>query len=243
VDPDYGIAYENLYRLHWWWRAREEVITRTLARFRPPNGWDGILDVGCGDGLSFDWLGRFGKVIHGVEIDPRLVRQEGPLRDRIHLGPFDDTYEPPMAFSLITMLDVVEHMEDPAGALRRAGSVARPGGDLLITVPAFRALWTAHDELNHHYVRYTKQSLRTLVESVGVRVLHDEYFFHWVAPAKLITRFKEQLVGPSASVIPTVPAGWINHSLIALSRAERLLPDWLRPPFGSSLLMMGRFPE
>lgn len=243
MDPEYGGAYENLFNHHWWWRAREDFISTTLSRFKPQGGWDGILDVGCGNGLSFGWLSGFGRPVYGVEVDRRLVRDDNPQRDRIHVGRFDASYQPPMSFSLVTMLDVVEHMENPSEALLRARAVSRPGGHLLITVPAFQTLWTSHDEINHHYTRYTKRTLASLLDSIGLRVLHDQYFFHWVAPAKLVTRVKERVFGTSSPSIPKVPTGWLNKTLLTISRAEQLLPSWTKPPFGSSLLLMGRFPE
>lgn len=61
-------------------------------------------------------------------------------------------------YSLILMLDVLEHLEDPVGALQHAVDLLTPEGTLLITVPAFMALWTNHDVLNHHLTRYTKRS-------------------------------------------------------------------------------------
>ena len=63
MDPEYGLAYRELYRRHWWWRAREELIVRTLRSLRPPAAGRGTtLDVGCGDGLLFDRLAEFGAV-------------------------------------------------------------------------------------------------------------------------------------------------------------------------------------
>jgi 2-polyprenyl-3-methyl-5-hydroxy-6-metoxy-1,4-benzoquinol methylase len=241
VDPDYGIAYEDLYRRHWWWRARERLIALVLERFAPDSGWEGILDIGCGNGLTFDCLEQFGTCVHGIEADRRLVSEDGPHRHQIHVGPFDATYEPPVVFSLVTMFDVLEHIEDPLSALERVRSLASPNANLFVTVPAFSSLWTSHDDLNHHHVRYTRGTLKKLMHAAAVKVLHMEYFFHWVAPAKLVVRLKERVAGVSSASVPTVPPMMINRLLYGLSRSEQMLPSSMKPPFGSSLLLMGQF--
>ena len=61
MDPTYGANYEELYRRHWWWRAREAAILHELARLKPAGGWRRILDVGCGNGLFFDRLSELGR--------------------------------------------------------------------------------------------------------------------------------------------------------------------------------------
>lgn len=241
MDPDYGAAYEDLYRRHWWWRARERLLERTLSRFAPVTGWESILDVGCGNGLAFDFLRRFGKEVRGIELDAELVSGDGPDRDLIHVGPLDETYEPPFSFSLITMLDVLEHIENPLPVLERARSVACAEASLLVTVPAFRGLWTSHDEMNRHYTRYTRSTLKEIVGSSGVNVLHLEYFFHWLAPAKLAVQAKERLTGPARATVPTVPPGPVNRLLYGVSRCEQMIPSAVKPPFGSSLILMGQF--
>ncbi len=160
MRSDYGEAYREIYERHWWWRAREAIILDVTGRRLVVRGSQQILDVGCGDGLFFDQLLKFGEV-QGVESTAELVDPNGQHRSRIHVGPFDESFEPGERFSLILMLDVLEHMEDPVAALRKAWSLLVPGGTLLITVPAFMLLWTQHDVLNHHLVRYTKSSIRT----------------------------------------------------------------------------------
>ncbi|HYT94425.1 MAG TPA: class I SAM-dependent methyltransferase, partial [Gemmataceae bacterium] len=72
MNPEYAAAYRNLYERHWWWRAREAMLVREIEVHQPVGGWGKVLDVGCGDGLFFDELARFGEV-WGVESDESLV--------------------------------------------------------------------------------------------------------------------------------------------------------------------------
>jgi 2-polyprenyl-3-methyl-5-hydroxy-6-metoxy-1,4-benzoquinol methylase len=238
VDPEYGRRYHELYERHWWWRAREEVILDALRRLQPASGWRSILDVGCGDGLFFDRLAEFGEV-EGVEPAAELVSEAPERRERIHVGPFDERYQPGRRFRLVLMLDVLEHLDDPAGALRHAASLLEADGTMLVTVPAFRALWTAHDDFNHHRARYTKRSMSELAASAGVSIVRMEYFFHWTFPVKLAQRVVEALMHstPKPAVVPPPP---VNATLHGLSRLERVLLGPLRLPFGSSLLVIAK---
>lgn len=236
--PDYGRSYRALYEAHWWWRARERWILRALARRRPPRAGGAALDIGCGDGLFFDRLAALGYEVEGVESDAALVDPRGAHRARITVGPFDERFRPGKRYALIVMLDVLEHLHDPLGALRHAVSLLEPDGVFLATVPAFMALWTTHDVLNQHVTRYTRRALRSLAERAGMRVDHARYFFHWLAPLKLVQRGAEAVTHPAPRP-PRVPPSWINRSLYGLSLLEQRALGALPLPFGSSLLLVG----
>jgi 2-polyprenyl-3-methyl-5-hydroxy-6-metoxy-1,4-benzoquinol methylase len=240
VDADYGARYRELFHRHWWWRARERVILDALRAHQPRAGWRNVLDVGCGDGLFFDELARLPgvRLVEGVEPAADLVSRDGPHRARIHVVPFDASFDPGRRYSLVVMLDVLEHLPDPAASLRHALSLLEPDGVFLATVPAFMALWTRHDDLNHHYTRYDKASFARLASQAGLRIDDARYFFHWTAAGKLATRLKEALV-PGEPASPAVPPALVNRALYALSRAEARLLGAAGVPFGSSLLVVG----
>jgi SAM-dependent methyltransferase len=237
VDREYATLYQDLYARHWWWRAREEAIVGWLARLVPPGGFGPILDVGCGDGLFFERLKAFGDP-QGIEMDGLLVTDTGRGRGPIHLGPFDESFEPGLRFGLVLMLDVVEHLTDDVAGVRRALELLAPGGTVLITVPAFRALWTMHDEWNHHLTRYTRRSFTRVAGRAGLRIDHTRYLFQWTCPVKLAVRVKERLVR-TRPPLPGVPPRWINRALYHLSRVELATYGRLPLPFGSSLLVVG----
>ena len=240
MDSDYGARYRELYERHWWWRARERLVLDALQTHRPAAGWKRILDVGCGDGLFFDALARLDGVelVEGVEPARSLVSPNGRHAERIHVVPFDSAFDTGRRYSLILMLDVLEHLGDPVGALRHALSLLERDGVFVATVPAFSALWTRHDDLNHHYTRYDKQTMRQLADSAGLRIDETRYFFHWTAVGKLATRVVEALV-PGEPAPPTVPPAPINAAFYLLSRLEQRLAGAVPIPFGSSLLVVG----
>jgi SAM-dependent methyltransferase len=178
--------------------------------------------------------------VEGVE--PNL-----PAGDRhehesvIHAVPFDERFQPARRYALILMLDVLEHLDDPVAALRHAVGLLEPDGIVLITVPAFRILWTRHDEINRHRTRYRIATIRQLAAQAGLRLHDQRYFFHWIFPVKLLVRLKEAIIAASPKV-PRVPQPVINRALITYSLIERRLLRWLRLPFGSSLLIVGGRP-
>ncbi len=242
MDPQYGQRYRELFQNHWWWRAREELIVDTLRRYQPAHGWGKILDVGCGDGLFFERLSQFGDV-EGIEPAGELVSTTtGIQQKRIYIAPFDEHFRPSNRYSLILMLDVLEHLPNPIGALQHALTLLTSAGTVLATVPAFKLLWTNHDVINHHLMRYTKSSFRDLARQAGLLLEMERYFFQWTCPVKLMVRVVEQLFGLRPK-LPSVPPHWINQSLYFVSRLEQKTLGALPVPFGSSLLIIGRKPD
>jgi 2-polyprenyl-3-methyl-5-hydroxy-6-metoxy-1,4-benzoquinol methylase len=237
VDPAYGAGYEDLYRHHWWWRAREAAILLELRRLRPVGKFPRILDVGCGNGLFFDRLSALGTV-EGVEPDATLLDPAGPWRKVIHAVPFDDAFQPDHRFDVILMLDVLEHLDDPAGALRHAVELLAPGGVIVCTVPAFQWLWTSHDVLNHHRRRYNRPQFRALAAHAGMRITGERYLFQWLVPAKLAVRLLERLRN-SPPRPPTVPPEPLNGFLRIVSRIQERVTSVIPVPFGGSLMVSG----
>ena len=235
MDRRYADKYRALYERHWWWRSREDEILWHLRRIRLHGSPPRILDVGCGDGLFFPQLERFGEV-EGIENDGAVIAPTVERARRIHVRPFDASFAPGRRYDLITMLDVLEHFPDRVATLRRALELLAPDGTLLITLPAFQSLWTAHDEFNQHYVRYTRRSFLADADQAGVRVDEMRYFFLWPAAVKLLVRLKEGLLGgaPEPAEVPPAP---INALLYASCRIENRVGRVVPFPVGSSLIV------
>ena len=212
---------------------RERWVLQVLRQNCPANGWGSILDVGCGDGLLFDRLMEFGDV-EGVETCRELVDPANPQFQKIHIGPFDDSFRPGKQYSLILLLDVLEHIPDPGAALRRCESLLKPGGSLVITVPAFNVIWTNHDVLNHHMTRYHRATLLPLLQKAGFKIEDSAYWFQWTFPVKLAQRFTEKLfrLRPANPKIPLVA---VNRALYSLCALEHSILGPLHLPFGTTL--------
>jgi SAM-dependent methyltransferase len=237
VDTTYAQGYRQLYERHWWWRSRTEFILKTLRALPASRIRNQILDIGCGDALFFQHLSEFGDV-EGVEPSAELVSRDNPYRDRIHFCAFDEAFQPAKRYSLILMLDVLEHLQNPAAALTHVLEMLTDDGTVIITVPAFMTLWTNHDILNHHLTRYTKRTFRLVSEQAGLHIHEERYLYHWTYPAKLLERGIQRLLG-SKPRPPQIPANIINNALLWLSRTEEKAFGRLSLPFGSSLLIVG----
>lgn len=245
MNEDYGAIYARLYRGHWWWRAREAIVVREIRRAGPARG-EGrrVLDVGCGDGLSFDALSEFGAV-RGIEVDDRLLDPDGPHRARIFNRPLGDpTYEgPDWRFDLITALDVLEHIDDDRAAAARMAAMLRPGGLLVVTVPAFELLWDEHDEINHHRRRYTAGRLRRTLGGLGLEPVRVRYAFRGLFVPKLAVRLVNLGLGRGRKVAQHgIPSPRINAAMRAFCTAEDRWLAALPIPFGTSVLAVARRP-
>ncbi len=212
---------------------RERWVLQVLRQNCPANGWGSILDVGCGDGLLFDRLMEFGDV-EGIETSREIVDPANPQFQKIHIGPFDDSFRPGKQYSLILLLDVLEHIPDPGAALRRCESLLKPGGSLVVTVPAFNVAWTNHDVLNHHMTRYRRATLLPLLQKAGFKIEDSAYWFQWTFPVKLAQRFTEKLfrLRPAS---PKTPLLAVNRALCSLCSLEHSILRPLHLPFGTTL--------
>jgi SAM-dependent methyltransferase len=210
---------------HWWYRGRRRVIRAELDRLALPAGAR-VLDAGCGSGRTLQELADYGAEVFGIELDPEAAdvarsRDNGDVRiGRLEELPYEDGF-----FDLITCLDVVEHTPDDRVALGELRRVCKPGGWLLVTVPAYPALWSLHDEANHHYRRYRRGTLTAAARDAG-----------WVV--RRMTSFNSLLLAPAAVVRlaqsrrprsryrPEITLGpaWLNA---LLERPLRLEARWL----------------
>jgi hypothetical protein len=104
------------------------------------------------------------------------------------------------------------HQADPTAAVRHGLALLAPTGMLLVTVPAFTALWTNHDLVNEHVTRYTRRTFREMARQAGLDIEEERYFFQWLYPLKLATRVLERAINLQPRPA-SVPPGWINTPL------------------------------
>ena len=232
MDSEYGQIYEELYRRHWWFRVREAILVDVIRRLHLKHPSD-ILDVGCGNGLFFERLSEFGSVV-GIEIDRSLIPSDSRYRDRIFDQPLGAPQYSGMRFDLITALDVIEHIEDDHRAVEDMLSMLRPGGRLVITVPASMLLWDRHDVINQHYRRYTRHTLLALLRDKA-RVVELRHLFHALFIPKLAVKtFNRSFRADAAQ--HAIPAAAINGMMETLCGLEYRALRSLHVPFGTSLL-------
>jgi len=220
---------------HWWYRARREVLADLIARKIRPPAEARILEIGCGTGPNLDMLARFGTV-DAIEIDP-AAREIASRR----LGrPVLDAPLPELtgvedgAYDLVAILDVLEHVEADREALVSIARKLKPGGRILIAVPAHPWMWSAHDVVNHHKRRYTKRTLSAVIAAAGLKLHFMGWFnsilFPLAAGARLAGRFTRH--EDSGDKLPSGP---VNALFERLFRLERYAIGRLPLPPGVSI--------
>src|SRR5262249_48966333 len=160
------------------------VLERDLRR--EPTGLR-VLDVGCGAGGWLRPLSRFGTVT-GIELDEPSIRfcRELDLH-RTLVGRVDALPVPTGSHDLVCLWDVVEHTPDDAAVLAEARRALRPGGHLVVSVPAYQFLYANNDRVAHHYRRYTRGQLVRRMREVGFEVRKATYVNFVLAAAIIPT--------------------------------------------------------
>ncbi len=229
---------------HWWYRGRRRIIRAELDRLPLAPGAR-VLDAGCGSGRTLEELVDYGEVT-GIELDgdaAELARARGVAE--IAVGRLEELPWPQDSFDLITCLDVIEHTPDDRAALVELRRVCRPGGFLLVTVPAYQALWSVHDEANHHYRRYSRRGLRQAALDTGWAVVRMSSFNSLLLAPAAVVRLGQRRLGTHNGYTNDLDLGprWLNE---VLEQPLRLEAGWLRHgrtlPAGLSLMAMLRKP-
>lgn len=234
---------------HWWFMSRTRAILKYLdAEVGParPGEERLVLDVGSGAGNMAHHLAHYGQVI-GIDFNPRPlpVAQARALITGQASG--DALPFPNDTFDLAALLDTVEHIPDELGVFAEVHRVLKPGGKVMITVPAFMWLWSYNDVINDHQRRYTVRELRQKLELSGFRVKRASYnnffVFPLIAALRLLRPDAPELESPhltedekvyQVEMEPTPEP--VNTLLHAVGWLEAELIERCDLPFGSSIL-------
>jgi len=237
--------------VHWWFVGRRRILLQVLNRYLGPNGAHErqILDVGCGTGTMLSHLASFGRA-QGVDVDEEAVgycRERG-LKD-VRLGEAAKLPFPDRSYDLVTCLDVVEHLDDDVAAFREMRRVLRPGGHLLVTVPANPFLWGDQDEVNLHKRRYVAGELRDRLTESGLNVIRLSYMnallFPPIAAVRMLRRLERRIRPhiPVQSDFRYPAPGPVNFVLGHLFAAEGPIVRRVDIPFGVSILALAQRPS
>ena len=221
---------------HWWFVARRRILKSLIERkVRPPKDAQ-ILEIGCGTGHNLEMLSTFGAV-EATELEPeaRALASERlgrPVRDAALP---DLSMFPPAHFDLVALLDVLEHVDDDHAALAAIRERLKPGGKLLVTVPATRWMWTSHDAAHHHHRRYQKRELRDAASRAGFAIDLLSHFNSLLFPPIAAARLAGKLLGRD-SADDAIPPRPVNKALETIFGMESALVGRVPLPFGVSLV-------
>jgi SAM-dependent methyltransferase len=239
MDHDVYIATERLQESHWWFLGRRAILQKLARSFLPAKKIN-ILDVGCGTGANLVWLGSFGEA---RGIDPAIEAVEACRRRGFTVlrGSLPHPEIAPGSFDLVTLIDVLEHIENDVGMLEAISRVLKHQGRLLMTVPAWPFLWSGHDKTHHHRRRYQRGELIGKLREAGFRVEYVSYFNFLLSPpivaARIAERLRERFGAQSRSGL-TLVSEPLNTILRWIFSAESRLLPMFRLPFGISLVVV-----
>jgi SAM-dependent methyltransferase len=198
-----------------------------------------VLEIGAGLGATTHVLCT-GDVNRWVclEPDPRLASQiltrisDGELPDccQVVVGTLEDDLDVGSSFDTVLYIDVLEHIEDDLGELRRAASYVRPNGYLVVLAPAHQWLFTPFDQAIGHFRRYTKRSLAALTPG-DLQLVHCGYMDAVGLLASVGNRVFLRRAMPTPRQIATwdqlmVPLSWRIDPLLRYMVGKSVLAVW-----------------
>lgn len=232
------VHYDELADLdlhYWWFRVRFAYASRLALGAVAKPGL--VVDLGCGTGGFLHYLTQSGGLssaqVLGIEPDQRaasIAMKRGlPVRQ---VAPEDITAaQIPRAADVVSLLDVLEHIEDAPAALQQFRKLVRPGGYIVILVPAHMALWSEWDVRLGHKRRYSKAMLKAHLIEGGWKPVQLRYLFSAMTLPGLVRAKLIDSKSLSATEFPRVPR-YLNSFLTQVFEAETRLPGL---PFGTSL--------
>lgn len=235
--------YRRMYELeshYWWFVARRRLALRLLRRSLRKNGRPRILDLGCGTGAVLQELAQFSEPI-GLDMSPlALDFSRSRNLSRLIVGRGERVPIRTGSLDAVVALDVFEHIEEHAAAFAEAARILRPGGVLVLSVPAFKSLWGPHDVALMHFRRYRKQEVRLQLERAGLTVEKLSYAIFALFPVVATIRFFEKRrTGEARASLPSLPS-WANKGLIGLQGFEASMISAASLPWGSSVVAVAR---
>lgn len=238
-------AYQKHYQLdqtHFWRIAKRRLVLRWLEKYIPHQESQRILDIGGGCSVISGQLRRFGDVIV-VEPDPEMAElAETQLGVTVQKGSLPQDVGVNGQFDVITLLDVLEHVDDDTLSLQVIHHLMSAGGVFVCTVPAYQWLWSDHDVVLHHKRRYTRRRLRERLQSAGFRVERISYYTSLLLPVVALQRITSRFLksGRPAEYSVHTPSTMLNGLLSAIMSTERGILDHVSLPFGSALIAICR---
>ncbi|HBG26852.1 MAG: hypothetical protein A2Y10_07700 [Planctomycetes bacterium GWF2_41_51] len=237
--------YDEIFKMeqkHWWFCAKRKIVLSLIKKYLPLNSPEKdikVYDLGCGCGMMLMDLSKCGYNALGFESNNLALeycRKRGvkafnsEITQKIELN--DNSAD------CVTLLDVLEHVEDEKKVLSEVFRILKPGGLLICTVPAYQWLWTRRDEFHHHKKRYNKNDIIKLFKSFSqCNVILASYINCFLFPIALCERFIRKKFSPSASGDLSLPKFGINAILKNIFSLERFfLKNNISLPFGLSVI-------
>jgi SAM-dependent methyltransferase len=239
MDQATYAAEAEIEQDHWWFVGRRKLFGGIIAGLGLPSDAR-TLDAGTSTGTNLRLLRDLGFTrVEGVDISLEAkqfceLKQLGTVTiGDVCALPYSDNQ-----FDLVLATDVIEHLDDDLRAAAELFRVLKPGGHVLITVPAFPSLWGLQDDVAHHKRRYRKRPLLRVLTDSGLQC-HKAFYFNYLLFAPIwLARCIIRLGGIRLRSENDVNNPWINHVLTWVFSFDVWSACWLSPPFGVSILAL-----
>lgn len=246
MKKEFEAKYHRLEDQHWWFAGRRHLVRELVRRAQADRGCR-VLEIGCSGGMLMRQLRDDGySRVTGIDISAEAIAQcaRNGVADAHEMDAQRPDF-PPESFDVITASDVLEHLADAPGALRAWHRLLRPGGVVMVFVPAFMFLWSEHDVANKHQRRYCLPELQAALAAAGFRVERSSYWnFVLFLPVTAVRLLKKLLPASREAAAHgdlAMPSGCVNALLLALLRIEnRLMCAGVRWPWGVSAMVIAR---
>lgn len=238
--------FEDTY---WWFVGRRHLVRSLIERFACDEPRL-ILDAGCGTGGTLTHLRGLGE-LWGCDVAEEALKScRARGFENIRRSPVETLAFADERFDVVVSCDVIEHVEADARAMGEMVRILRPGGILVLTVPAHRWLWSAHDEALDHYRRYETGELRNLIEAAGLQLelyskavaISMPAILAAVAYRRLARLFSAKGEKAEQTALFRLPRP-LNRILIWMLDVETWLMRYISLPIGASLVAVARKPE
>jgi SAM-dependent methyltransferase len=232
-------AFENKY---WWHVGRRSIVARQIAKLNREKQQLKILNVGSGTGGTVEILAQHGRVLNIDQSKEavRLMQESG--YQALEMDGANTPLEKDQ-FDLVAALDVLEHIQDDESALREWQRLLKPGGYVLLTVPAYQWLWSGHDVSLGHFRRYTASRLEKVVRAAGFEMCKRSYAITFSFPLIAAFRICQKLFRPAVRKSSYVQLpDFLNSIFIGVLRMESFLLEIFNLPIGTSVLVIARKP-
>ena len=237
------IKFYEVENNHWWFVTRKKIISHIINKKIKKNKNNSLLDFGCGTGNILDELSKkynaYGADMSELAINFCKKRNLNNIFTNDH---FFNNLEYKNKFDIITLLDVIEHVDEDQDLLGKLKDLLTEDGSIIVTVPAYQFLFGPHDIINMHKRRYVKKTLKKVIENSGYKIYKLSYFNTILAPLIILRRFLDRSLRGEEYLRDDddVPNTFFNIILKFIFGLEKYILPYISMPFGISILCIAK---